>query len=62
MSRPARLGLRTVALTLIAAAAGGCGQRGPLTLPDDARPIERLPQTTTPAAQQDDEEERQNER
>jgi predicted small lipoprotein YifL len=27
---------------LIAGSAGGCGQQGPLVLPDDARPIERL--------------------
>jgi predicted small lipoprotein YifL len=44
------------------AVAAGCGQRGPLTLPDDARPIERLPQPTAPATPQDDEEEQRNER
>jgi predicted small lipoprotein YifL len=30
---------------------GGCGQRGPLTLPDSARPIERQ----APPAAEDDE-------
>jgi predicted small lipoprotein YifL len=63
MSWLARSTLRTATLALIATAASGCGQRGPLTLPDEARPIERLPQpTTTPATPQDDEDERQNER
>jgi predicted small lipoprotein YifL len=28
------------------ASLAGCGQKGPLTLPDSARPIERLPATT----------------
>jgi predicted small lipoprotein YifL len=27
---------------LLGAAAAGCGQQGPLTLPDEARPIERI--------------------
>jgi len=35
------------ALTVIS----GCGQRGPLTLPDSARPIERLDPTAQPPAQ-----------
>ena len=30
------------ALLGAAAAAAGCGQQGPLTLPDEARPIERI--------------------
>ena len=64
MKQPARIALRSVALAAtIAAVLSGCGQRGPLTLPDDARPIERLPQQpTTPATPQDDEEEQRNER
>ena len=37
--------------------AAGCGQQGPLVLPEDARPIERLepPPGTEPEAQDDDE-------
>lgn len=44
----------TAALTLVVAALGGCGQKGPLTLPDKARPIERLPTTPAPGAEQND--------
>lgn len=53
--------LRTLLLAAaVAAAASGCGQRGPLVLPGDARPIERLPpQTGAPADTQDDDEDRQ---
>ena len=48
----------------------GCGQRGPLTLPDSARPIERLdPNATLPAGadgakepESQDDEQRENER
>jgi predicted small lipoprotein YifL len=62
MSRLTHIATRTLLATAIAVAAG-CGQRGPLTLPDDARPIERLPQPpTAPATPQDDEEEQRNER
>jgi predicted small lipoprotein YifL len=39
--------------TLLAAAAAGCGQQGPLLLPEDARPVERVEQ---PAEASDDEE------
>jgi predicted small lipoprotein YifL len=34
------------ALSVLLASLAGCGQKGPLTLPDSARPIERLPTTT----------------
>ncbi len=40
-------GARLGALLIAFAALAGCGQRGPLTLPDSARPIEPL----EPAAQ-----------
>ena len=66
MRRPSNSTVRTVALAVAiatAVAASGCGQRGPLTLPESARPIERLPQQpATPAAPQNDEEEQRNER
>ena len=47
---------------LLAVLAAGCGQQGPLVLPEDARPIERL--ETPPGAEPDaqDEDERRDER
>jgi predicted small lipoprotein YifL len=48
---------RFAILAAFVAAAAGCGQQGPLTLPNDARPIER------PAGEpQQTDEERQDER
>ena len=45
------------ALVAGAAAAAGCGQQSPLTLPGDGRPIESIdPQETTDEPQQTDEE------
>ena len=54
--RPAR-GLCGVILGVLAAGAAGCGQQGPLVLPEDARPVERLeqPPDAEPDAQDDDE-------
>ena len=46
---------------LLAAAASGCGQTGPLELPDNARPIERVEPPAQPEQQQTDDE-RQDER
>ena len=48
---------RVVLLGALLAVAAGCGQQGPLVLPDDLRPIERI---DTPAAEpeQTDEERR----
>jgi predicted small lipoprotein YifL len=42
---------------VLAAGAAGCGQQGPLVLPEDVRPIERLepPPGAQPEAQDDDE-------
>ncbi len=62
-----RVTLRAALLgTMLGAAVVGCGQRGPLVLPDDARAIQRLPQPPQPQPQsaepQADEEERRNER
>ena len=61
---------RAVVLSmLLGATFVGCGQRGPLVLRDDARPIERLPEPAPEPAQpqqpqqpQADDEERRNER
>lgn len=45
---------------LLAAGAVGCGQQGPLVLPDSARPIERADPASGDTEQ--DEDEQQNER
>ena len=45
---------------LLAAATSGCGQQGPLVLPESARPIERL--ETPPAEAEPPEDEGQDER
>jgi predicted small lipoprotein YifL len=45
---------------LVAAGASGCGQQGPLSLPADARPIERVePQPPSEPDTTDDERERE---
>ena len=38
------------------AGAGGCGQQGPLVLPGDARPVERIDPAPSDSEQNDDEE------
>ena len=40
---------------LLAAGAAGCGQQGPLVLPGDARPVERIEAPTGEPEQTDDE-------
>ncbi|HEX5047647.1 MAG TPA: lipoprotein [Gammaproteobacteria bacterium] len=56
------------ALLAAAAMAAGCGQRGPLSLPDSARPIQRVDPNAAPAqppaapAEPTDEEKNGNER
>jgi len=40
---------------LLAAGAGGCGQQGPLVLPDEARPVERIDPPPGKPEQTDDE-------
>jgi predicted small lipoprotein YifL len=45
--RAADLGALLIGMLLVA----GCGQRGPLSLPDSARPIERLDPSAQPPAQ-----------
>jgi len=47
---------------LLVAALAGCGQTGPLTLPENARPIERVDQSAQPAPDQQTDDERQDER
>jgi predicted small lipoprotein YifL len=46
---------------LLVVTVAGCGQTGPLTLPENARPIERVDQPAEPEQQQTDDE-RQDER
>ena len=50
----ARARLRILA-TILAAAASGCGQQGPLVLPQDARPIERIDSPAAEPQQTEDE-------
>ena len=47
---------------LLVATIAGCGQTGPLTLPESARPIERVDQSAPPAQEQQTDDERQDER
>ena len=49
-------GLRVVVLAaVVLGAAHGCGQLGPLVLPEDARPIERVETPADEPESQDDE-------
>jgi predicted small lipoprotein YifL len=41
--------------TLLAATVVGCGQQGPLVLPDSARPLERVDPPPSETEQTDDE-------
>ena len=47
----------SVVLIVLAAGTAGCGQHGPLVLPEDARPIARIdpPPNAEPEAQDDNE-------
>jgi len=48
--------LRVIVLALLlAAGAAGCGQQGPLVLPGDARPVERIDAPAGEPEQTDDE-------
>jgi predicted small lipoprotein YifL len=49
---------RIALLAMLVAVAAGCGQTGPLALPESARPLERAP----PAEQDPADDERQDER
>jgi predicted small lipoprotein YifL len=44
-----------IGCALLAAGAAGCGQQGPLVLPEDTRPIERVDSAATEPEQNDDE-------
>jgi predicted small lipoprotein YifL len=57
----ARARVACLAAMLVATVAG-CGQTGPLTLPENARPIERVDQPAEPEQQQPTDDERQDER
>jgi predicted small lipoprotein YifL len=48
MSRAARLSFAVAAALAAFASLASCGQRGPLTLPESERPIQRLDQGTAP--------------
>jgi predicted small lipoprotein YifL len=48
-----------VLAALVAVAVGGCGQTGPLVMPEDTRPIERV---DPPAEPEQTDDERQDER
>jgi len=61
MTRRGAYGLGCVVLAL-AAGIAGCGQQGPLTLPEDARPIERLPTPPDAEPETQDDDERRDER
>ena len=57
MTRRRARALCGIVLVMLAAGTAGCGQQGPLVLPEDARPIERLdpPPGAEPETQDDDE-------
>jgi predicted small lipoprotein YifL len=47
---------RLLAIGVLLAAGAGCGQQGPLVLPEDARPVERIdPGAPSESEQNDDE-------
>jgi predicted small lipoprotein YifL len=48
-------GRLAILAALLTAAAAGCGQQGPLTLPPETRPIERIDPVTGQPVQPDDE-------
>jgi predicted small lipoprotein YifL len=48
MSRAARLCFAVAAASAAFASLAGCGQRGPLTLPESERPIQRLDKSAAP--------------
>lgn len=49
MSRAIRLSFAVAAALAAFASLAGCGQRGPLTLPESGRPVQRLDQGAAPA-------------
>jgi len=51
-----------VLAALLAATVSSCGQTGPLTLPENQRPIERVEAPANPGEQQQTDDERQDER
>jgi predicted small lipoprotein YifL len=54
--------LSALVCVLIAAGATGCGQQGPLVLPEDARPIERIDPQGAASEPAPSDEERRDER
>jgi predicted small lipoprotein YifL len=49
-----RARVATLAAALAVAAVAGCGQQGPLVLPSDARPIERVEPPPAPDEDEDE--------
>jgi predicted small lipoprotein YifL len=50
-----RAAARVLALAALLAGVAGCGQQGPLVLPEDARPVERIDPPSGEPEQTDDE-------
>jgi predicted small lipoprotein YifL len=46
---------RVVALAALLTSAAGCGQQGPLVLPEEARPVERVDAPPADSSEPDDE-------
>jgi predicted small lipoprotein YifL len=55
MTNAAVSALRAIVLALVAACAAGCGQQGPLVLPESARPIDRAEPPPNAAESRDEE-------
>lgn len=55
MTGGARVAVLAAVVAVIAAAAAGCGQQGPLVLPENARPLERIEPPAGEPAQPEDE-------
>jgi predicted small lipoprotein YifL len=55
MTGIARFAIGAAVVAAIAAAAAGCGQQGPLVLPENARPLERVEPPAGEPEQPDDE-------
>jgi predicted small lipoprotein YifL len=54
--------VRALLIASVAVATAGCGQQGPLVLPENARPIERLPNSAPAPEPESQDDERRDER
>ena len=50
-----RLAARVLTLAVLLASAAGCGQQGPLVLPEQARPVQRIDPPSGEPGETDDE-------